>query len=255
MDFGELVTLQHFEAGWGWDAQVRQYVRKKYRQDLAGLIKVDPHPLARLMGGELLEDRPYSSIQWVMRLAPFRPLELFFLLDYEPEFGVDVRVLYARKSLSVPTEDAYVFAWDYLALLARYGRGAFPLIESAPGPAWLPFEDFAAAASPLKNVSLKCREELLRLLPWEVVEVAMRRLDCGAAHERPHGWEVIWRVLGDLALRLRQETGRVEIAFDSYGARKYAPEFLMSFTWLYLNALLRECRQVDAALPRLSRYL
>ena len=60
--------------------------------------------------------------------------------------------------------------------------------------------------------------------------------------------------MGDLAFRFRMAGGASEMAFDSVGARKYGPEFLTSFSWLYLNALLRECRQVDPSLPRLSRY-
>ena len=126
------MTLGHFEAGGGWEAQIRQYVRKKYRQDLAGLAGIDPKALAGLFRGELLAGRPYATIQWVLRLAPFRPLELFLLFDQDPEFGTDLRVFYARKTLAVPTEDAYVFAWDYVALLARYGRGQFPLTMPVP---------------------------------------------------------------------------------------------------------------------------
>ncbi len=90
--------------------------------------------MARLLGGELLPGRPYASIRWVLRLKPFRPLELYLLFDLDPEFGADLRVFYARKSLTVPTEDAYVFAWDFVALLARYGGGKYPLQEAGPGP-------------------------------------------------------------------------------------------------------------------------
>ena len=156
------MTLGHFEAGGGWEAQIRQYVRKKYRQDLAGLAGIDPQALAGLFRGELVAGRPYATIQWVLRLAPFRPLEVFLLFDQDPEFGTDLRVFYARKSLAVPTEDAYVFAWDYVALLARYGRGQFPLTNAGPGPEWLPFGDFAPdGASPVQDVSLGAREEIL----------------------------------------------------------------------------------------------
>ena len=45
------------------------------------------------------------------------------------------------------------------------------------------------------------------------------------------------------------------MAFDSHGAGKYGPEFLMSFAWLYINALLRECRQVDPTLPAVPLFL
>lgn len=250
-----MVSLQHFEAGWGWDAQLRQYVRKKYRQDLEGLISLDPRLLARLLRGEILEDKPYASVRWVMRQQPFRPLELYWLFDHDPEHGPDLRILYARKSLAVPTEDAYVFAWDYLALLARYARGSFPLADAAPGPDWLPFSDFApTAASPIKEVALGPRNELLKLLSLEVVAVALARLDVGTCRAAPGGWQVDWPILGDLCMRLRQSGNNSEVAFDSHGARKYAPELLMSFAWLYINALLRECRQVDPSLPRLSRY-
>jgi len=248
--------LQHFEAGWGWDAQVRQYVRKKYRQDLEGLLSLDPRLLAHLLRGEILEQKPYASVKWVMRQRPFRPLEMYWLFDHDPEHGADLRVLYARKSLVVPTEDAYVFAWDYLAVMARYGRGAFPLTEAAPGPDWLPFSDFApTAASPIKEVAMGPREELLGLLTPALVEVAMGRLDVGACETIPGGWQVVWPILGDLAFRLRRLESETELAFDSHGAKKYGAEFLMSFAWLYVNALLRECRQVDPSLPRLSRWL
>ncbi len=140
------MTLGQFETGWGWEAQIRQYVRKKYRQDLAGLAGLAPAALARLLGGEVLPGRPYASVQWVLLLAPFRPLELYLLFDLDPEFGADLRVFYARKSLAVPTEDAYVFAWDFVAILARYGRGQYALDAAGPGPEWLSWRDFASAA-------------------------------------------------------------------------------------------------------------
>ncbi len=249
------MTLGHFEAGSGWEAQLRHYVRKKYSQDLAGLLELDPEPLARLLRGEILAGRPYASIRWVLRLTPFRPLELFFLLDHDEEFGADLRIFYARKSLVIPTEDAYVFAWDHLALLARYGRGEFSLAEAAPGHAWLPFSDIAPdVGGPMESVSLGAREELLRLLTPDLVKVALRRMDCGSLAETAGGWAVIWPVLGDLAYRLTVSGADIDMAFDSHGGRKYAPALLMSFTWLYINALLRECRQVDSSLPRLSRY-
>ncbi|MFZ5447199.1 MAG: hypothetical protein ACOZFS_00980 [Thermodesulfobacteriota bacterium] len=247
--------MGHFEAGGGWEAQIRQYVRKKYREDLAGLAALDPQALAGLFRGELLEGRPYATIQWVLRVVPFRPLELFLLYDRDPEFGTDLRVFYARKSLAVPTEDAYVFAWDYVALLARYGRGKFSLENKGPGREWLPFTDFAPnGTGPMQEVSLGAREEILERVSPEVVEVAVRRMDCGGFAHTDDYWEVTWPLLGDLAFRFRYGPAGSEMAFDSHGARKYAPEFLLSFAWLYINALLRECRQVDDSLPKLSRY-
>ena len=247
--------MQHFEAGWGWDAQLRQYVRKKYRQDLEGLRDLDPYLLARLMRGEILEEKPYATVKWVMYQQPFRPLELYWLFDHDAEHGADLRILFARKSLVVPTEDAYVFAWDFLALMSRYGRGSLPLADASVGPEWLSFSDFApTAASPIQDTALGPREELLKLLSPDLVKVAMARLDVGACDAVDGGWQVTWPILGDLAMRLSQRSDGREVAFDSHGARKYAPEFLMSFAWLYINALLRECRQVDPSLPRLSRY-
>lgn len=250
------MTLGHFEAGWGWEAQIRQYVRKKYRQDLEGLPALDSGALARLLRAELLAERPYATVLWVMRLRPFRPLELYWLLDHDPEYGVDFRVLFARKSLVIPTEDAYVFAWDYLALFARYGRGSFPLTEAQPGPEWLTFLDFAPdSAAPVKEVALGPREDLLRRLTPEVVEVALARMETGLPTVLPGGWQIVWPLLGDLNLRLGVTAAGVEVAFDSHGAAKYPPELLMSFAWLYSNALIREARQVEPSLPRLSRYL
>jgi hypothetical protein len=251
----DLVTLGEFEAGGGREAQIRQYISKKYRNDLAGLGAIDPEALAELFRGESLAGRPYPTIQWVLRVIPFRPLEIFMLFDQEPEFGTDLRIFFARKSLAVPGEDAFVFAWDYVALLARYGRGTFSLANSGPGPEWLPFMDFAPEDSgPLQDVTLGAREEILEKVTPEVVEVAVRRMDCGSFAQAQDFWEVVWPVLGDLSFRLRYGSQGSELAFDSVGAKKYGPEFLMSFSWLYINGLLRECRQVDDSLPKLSRY-
>lgn len=234
---------------------MRGYVRNKYRRDLEGLAALHWPTLARLLRGELLPERPYRAVQWVLRLKPFRPLELYWLYENDEEFGCDLRILYARKSLTVPTEDAYVFAWDYLALLARYGRGALPLTEAAPGPEWLQLVDIAPeSAAPLENVSLGPREEFLRGLPADLVKVAWRRMDCGSFSDLSGGWQIIWPLLADLALRLKGMPDGIQVAFDNHGGKKYGPEFLMSFAWLYLNALIRECRQVDPSLPRLSRY-
>jgi len=156
---------------------------------------LDPFALARLFRGEILPGRPYATVKWVMLLKPFRPLEVYVLFDHDPEFGADLRIFYARKSLSVPTEDAYVFAWDYVALLARYGKGAFPLIPAGPGNDWLSFADFAPpAAGPMQEVSVGAREELLRLISPEVAEVALRRMDCGVCAHREGGWE--WSLRG-----------------------------------------------------------
>ena len=250
------MSLGQFETGWGWEAQIRQYARKKYRRDLEGLLPLNPEPLARLLGGEVLEGRPYASIKWVIRVKPFRPLELYLLFDYDGDHGADLRVFYARKSLIVPTEDAYVFACDFLSIVARYGRGAFTLEEAGPGKEFLPFRDFAAGLSgPLENVSLGPRQELLLLAAPEVVETAVRRMDTGVYQATADGWEIVWPILGDCAYRLRVAEGDLQVAFDDHGAKKYAPELLISFAWLYLNALLRECRQVDPSLPSLSRYL
>ena len=103
-------------------------------------------------------------------------------------------------------------------------------------------------------MSLGARAELLPLLTPEVVEVALRRMDSGTFAVTDRGWQVVWPLLGDLSFRFRMTGGASELAFDSVGARKYGPEFLTSFSWLYLNALLREYRQVDPSLPQLSRY-
>ena len=103
-------------------------------------------------------------------------------------------------------------------------------------------------------MSLGAREEILEKVTPEVVEVAVRRMDCGSFAQAGGAWEVTWPLLGDLSFRFRYGPAGSEMAFDSHGARKYGPEFLMSLTWLYINGLLRECRQVDDTLPKLSAY-
>jgi hypothetical protein len=251
----DLVTLGQFENGWGWEGQLRSYIRKKYRADLDRLEEMDPGLLARCLGGTLVPERPYDSIRWGLRLTPFRPLELFFFYNVDPEFGTDLRVFYARKSLAVPTEDAYVFAWDYLALLARYGKGAYPLTLLAPSQRWLTLAEIDAGhGGAMQRFTLQGRQEVLSLISSEVAAIAVLRLASGTCAPAAPGWTITWQVLPDLALRAQRRPDLFEVAYEAGGVAKYAPDFLISFAWLYLNALLREARQVDPTLPQLSSY-
>ena len=84
--------------------------------------------------------------------------------------------------------------------------------------------------------------------------IAILRLDRGTCDPTADGWIIFWQVLPDLALRVRCRPPELEIAYEADGAAKYAPDFLISFAWLYLNALLREARQVNPDLPQLSSY-
>jgi hypothetical protein len=251
----DLVTLGQFENGWGWEGQLRTYIRKKYRADLDQLSSLEPHRLALCLGAEMVPEQPYDTIQWGLRLKPFRPLELFFFYNLDPEFGSDLRVFYARKSLAVPTEDAYVFAWDYLSLLARYGKGAYPLTLLTPSHRWWSLAEIEAHhGGAMQRFTLQGREEVLRLISPEVAATAILRLDRGTCETTATAWTIIWQVLPDLKLRAVNEKNAFEVAYEADGVAKYAPDFLISFAWLYLNALLREARQVNPALPKLSSY-
>jgi hypothetical protein len=195
-------------------------------------------------------------VQWLLRLRPVRPLEVYFLFSRDPEFGADLGLFYNRAGLAVPTEDAYVFGWDYLALLARYGRGAYPLAVQAPAAEWVRFTEIEAqAAGSLQQYALTGRGEVLPAVTPEVAGAAVWRLGSGDCRPQgPEGWVVIWPVLPDLALRLEVGPEGVDLAYDAAGVRKYGVEFLLSFAWLYINAFLREARRVDDTLPRLSQY-
>lgn len=251
----DLVTLGQFENGWGWEGQVRAYIRKKYRADLDGLADLDPARLAACLGGELIPERPYETIRWGLRFRPFRPLELFFFYAVDPEFGNDLRVFFARKSLALPTEDAYVFAWDYIALLARYGKGAYALALGPPGDRWVSLAEIEVqVGGAVQRFTLQGRQEVLVLIRPEVAATASLRLDSGHCTMTAEGWTITWEVLPDLALRAVCGNKNLEVAYDDRGAVKYAADFLISFAWLYLNALLREARQVDPNLPKLSSY-
>jgi hypothetical protein len=251
----DLVTLGQFENGWGWEGQLRSYIRKKYRADLDGLAGLDPLALAACLGAEPVPERPYDTIRWGLQLKPFRPLELFFFYNVDPEFGNDLRVFFARKSLAVPTEDAYVFGWDYLALLARYGKGAYSLTLQPPGHRWVSLAELdASLGGAMERFTLQGRREVLTLISSEVAATAVLRLDRGSCAASATGWIITWWVLPDLHLRVVCQPETFEVAYEAGGVAKYARDFLISFAWLYLNALLREARQVNPALPKLSSY-
>lgn len=252
----DLVTLGQFESGWGWEGQLRSYIRKKYRVDLEGLTRLEPVSLAACLGADLVPERPYETIRWGLVLKPFRPLELFFFLNADPEFGSDLRVFYARKSLTVPTEDAYVFAWDYIALLARYGKGAYPLtMAPPPGRRWVSLPELdPGGGNAMQRFTLQGRQDVLTQISPEVAATAILRLDRGSCHPIEAGWIIVWQVLPDLELRVQCQPPKIEIAYEADGVAKYAPDFLISFAWLYLNALLREARKVNPNLPQLSSY-
>lgn len=252
----DLVTLGQFENGYGWEGQLRSYIRKKYRADLDGLAGLEPKLLAACLGADLVPEKPYDTIRWGLRLQPFRPLELFFFYNLDPEFGADLRVLFSRRSLALPTEDAYVFAWDFLALLARYGRGAYPLSPAPRLPGWVSLAalDDGQGGVIMERFTLQGRQAVITQVSSDVAAAAMLRLGRGVCEATAGGWSVSWQVLPDLTLRAAVQNRTFEVAFDAGGAAKYPPDFLYSFAWLYLNALLRQARQVDPTLPQLSSY-
>ena len=61
-----LITLGQFENGWGWEGQLRSYIRKKYRVDLEGLAGLAPVAVAACLGAELVPERAYDTIRWGM---------------------------------------------------------------------------------------------------------------------------------------------------------------------------------------------
>jgi hypothetical protein len=68
---------------------------------------------------------------------------------------------------------------------------------------------------------------------------------------RPPTSGAFWQVLPDL------NCGRAGPKWKSLmkpKGRQIGPDFLISFAWLYLNALLREARKVNPHLPQLSSY-
>lgn len=252
----DLVTLGHFEAGGGWDGQLRTYITGKYRAALADLHQVPAELLARLLGAQLLAEKPHAGILWGLLFRPFRPLELFFFYSNDPEFGPDLRIFFSRKSLRVPTEDAYVFAWDFLALLARYGRRELPWQLAARSDRWLPLAALVnpAAAAAWERFHLQERTAVAAAIDATVARAAVWRLDRGEWQETGAGWIIEWAVLPDLWLQVARRQQQISVSYEANGAAKYPAEFLGSFAWLYLNALLREARQVDPRLPRLSAY-
>jgi hypothetical protein len=92
------------------------------------------------------------------------------------------------------------------------------------------------------------------LISPEVAGTAILRLDRGTCDPIAQGWSITWQVLPDLLLRAVCQSDTFEVAYNTDGVAKYAPDFLISFAWLYLNALLRQARQVDPTLPQLSSY-
>ena len=96
--------------------------------------------------------------------------------------AVTCESFYARKSLVVPTEDAYVFAWDYIALLARYGKGAYPLtMPSTPSRhRWVALAELdPRSGSSMQRFTLQGRQDVLTQVSPEVAAIAILRLDRG----------------------------------------------------------------------------
>ena len=100
----------------------------------------------------------------------------------------------------------------------------------------------------MQRFTLQGRQEVLTRISPEVAATAILRLDRGTCDPTAAGWTIFWQVLPDLELRAQCRPPQLEVAYEADGVAKYAPDFLISFAWLYLNALLREARQVNPSL-------
>lgn len=117
-ELGDFVSLKEFDGGQGWYAKVHadglRFLKIFERIPFEKLEQV-----ARFMGGQITDRKPYESVAWAIQVRPLPDLEVLLMLSLDPEFGNDFFTYYSRCALGrVPTEDTIAYTWVYMALLA-----------------------------------------------------------------------------------------------------------------------------------------
>jgi hypothetical protein len=236
---GDFVSLKEFDGGQGWSAKVHADGLRfiKIFEKLSG---DKPKEVARAMGGQVVNWKPYENIAWTIQVHPLPYLEILLLLSLDPEFGNDFFTYYSRSALGKsPTEDIIVYSWIYISLLAREGNR----VLGGPEPKYEK-EEMAQAL-------LDERLKVFMYIDPQTAKKVAEMIGGGSTQVEGATWAIEKEPVPGFKITylLKDQSG--EIRYDRKMVNQF--HYFHDFLWLYCNAIIRESRKIlGDRIPKLS---
>jgi hypothetical protein len=231
------VTLKEFGAGCGWHPKVIAFA--KNRMEIFERITADQaKALAAELGATFEDFKPYDT-EWTVSFEPLPDLKILFLLVSDEEFGSEFYVYYNQNALKYPAEDALIFSLAYITLFPHEAEFLRTNKRRRLGTQIMEKRDINQMLAVLENITPEVAKQIASKLGGKFNEISS-------------GWNLIFTPIATLPITY--EVGnKTRILYDVDKAQ-WIPEVVYAFKWLYLNAVIREAREIsgDNTLPETS---
>ncbi|MFX0135723.1 MAG: DUF3786 domain-containing protein [Candidatus Hodarchaeota archaeon] len=264
-DSSRFIKLANFSGGWIWVSHVNEHI-KKLLPYLENISKEKLKEIWAIIGAEEKTWTPYEDTKFCVTINPLPDFMLLLIFNEgDEEFPSELKVFYEKKSLSVPTEDAYVFTEIYLEMIRQIAKSeniliieTFDIISLGDLADKHPdlerekiLQDIIGQRfKPIKYIDLKTAKSIADNLKIEFIT--------DWKHEKTE-WALEFKLFQDLSIYYvkywENSSSNLKIYYH-VSVLKYNLEIIINFSWLFLNAIIREGRKLlGDKMPKISKFL
>ena len=260
------IKLNNFSGGWIWLSQVDERI-KKLIPYLETISKEKLYEIWSMIGAEEKPWKPYAETEFCVLIKPLINFGILLIfMKGDEEFPSELFVFYEKKSLDVPTEDAYVFTEIYLEFIRDMAKAKNILIIDTID--LISLGDYAEKHPDLEREKARHdiigqRFEPLKFINRTTAKQIADKLEVKFISEWTFEnavWVIKFKLFEDLSITFvlyKDESSKLDMKiYYNASVLKYDAHIVVHFSWLFLNAIIREGRKIlGDKMPKISEYL
>lgn len=264
-DFSKFIKLTNFSGGWIWVSHVDEKI-KNLLPCLETISKEKLQEIWNIIGAIEKPWKPYTDTEFCVLINPIPDFKFLLIFNRgDEEFPSELKTFYEKSSLAVPTEDAYVFSETYLELITQIAEAENIIIIETPD--LISLGDLADKYPDLDREIIihdiiGQRFEPLKYIDKLTAEKIAPSLKVNVVHEWEYDnseWTIEFKLFQDLSIFYVKYWENSKLNLKIYyhiSVLKYDLQIITNFSWLFLNAIIREGRKLlGDKMPRISEYL
>ncbi|MFX1451432.1 MAG: DUF3786 domain-containing protein [Promethearchaeota archaeon] len=264
-DHSKFIKLTNFSGGWIWVSHVNEHINKLLPL-LDAISKEKLKEIWLIIGAEEKPWKPYEDTVFCVIISPLPDFIILLVFNKgDEEFPSELKVFYDKKSLSVPTEDAYVFTEIYLELIRQIAKSENILIIETQDI--ISLGDLAEKHPNLEREKILHdiigqRFEPITYIDQKTAKAIADSLEIDFLPDWKHEkseWALEFKLFQDLSIFYIKYSQKASSNLKIYyhvSVLKYNLEIIMNFSWLFLNAIIREGRKIlGDKMPKISEFL
>jgi len=261
----KFIKLTNFSGGWIWVSHIEEQINKLLPY-LETISKEKLNEIWNIICAIEKPWKPYSDTEFCIFINPLPNFVILLIFNKgDEEFPSELKIFYQKSSLVVPTEDAYVFTEIYLEIIRQIAKAENILIIETPD--LISLEDFAEKHPDLDRENISHNIIGQRFKPIIYIDKITAKsiasnLKINYIAEWEHDkaeWAVEFRLFEDLSIFYVKcwEGSKINLKiYYQISVLKYDFEIIANFSWLFLNAIIREARKIMGdRLPKISEFL